>query len=72
VDQLPETAVDPIGNLLQRAVDDPTAAMLDTAPIDDEPLTPEDEAAIAEGLAAAKRGETIPRDQAKSELVSDD
>jgi len=45
---------------------------LDTAPIDDEPLTPEDEAAIAEGLAAAKRGETIPRDQAKSELVSDD
>jgi hypothetical protein len=65
-------AVDPIGNLLQRAVEDPTAAVLDTAPIDDEPLTLDDEAAIAEGLAAATRGETIPWDQAKSELGSDD
>jgi len=63
-------AVDPIGNLLQRAVDDSTAAILDAAPIDDEPLTPGDDAAIAAGRAAAERGETIPWDQAKAELAS--
>jgi hypothetical protein len=57
---------------MQRAVEDPVAAMLDAAPIDDEPVTPEDEAAIADGCAAAARGETISWEQAKSELATDD
>ena len=71
MDELPEMAVDPIGSLLQRAVDDPTAAILDAAPVDDEPVTADDRAAIAEGEAAAERGETIPWDRARSELAAD-
>jgi len=72
VDRLPEETVEPLGNLMQRAIEDPFAAILAAAPIDDEPLTPEDEAAITAGVEAVRRGETIPWEQAKQELAADD
>lgn len=41
---------------------------LSEAPDDDEPITPEDDAAIARGREAYRRGETIPHDQAMREI----
>ena len=42
--------------------------LLDNAPIDDEPTTPEEEAAVQEALEAAARGETISLDELRAEL----
>jgi hypothetical protein len=57
------------GELLE---DDPTALVIAAAPIDDEPLTPEDEAAIAEGHAATERGECITTEELNRRLGLDD
>jgi hypothetical protein len=40
------------------AIEDTIACSLELAPIDDEPLTPEEEAALAEGLADIAAGRT--------------
>lgn len=47
---------------------DPLTGLLDNAPIDDEPTTPEEEAAVQEGLDAASRGETISLDELRDQL----
>jgi hypothetical protein len=47
-------------------------AFLDAAPDDDEPLTVEDEAAIARARARYQRGETIPLEQLMRELEEAD
>jgi hypothetical protein len=47
---------------------DPMTVLLDDAPIDDEPTSPEEEAAIQEALDAAARGETISLDELREEL----
>jgi hypothetical protein len=67
IDQLPEAAVGPVVWLL-RHVQDPMIAVLDVAPEDDEPLTPEDEAAIAQARERYERGEAIPVEQLIREL----
>lgn len=45
-----------------------TGVLLDEAPLDDEPTTPEEEALVQEALDAAVRGETISLDELRSEL----
>jgi len=47
---------------------DPLIELLDNAPIDDEPVTPEEEAAIQVALDEAARGETISLDELRAEL----
>jgi predicted transcriptional regulator len=47
---------------------DPFLRYLDAAPIDDEPLTPEEEAAIAAGRADAAAGRVVSFDDLKREL----
>jgi hypothetical protein len=47
---------------------DPLTRMLDDAPLDDEPTTPEEEAAVQEALEAAERGETISLEQLRAEF----
>ncbi len=47
---------------------DPLLVLLDNAPLDDEPTTPEEEAAVQEALDAAARGETISLDELRAEL----
>ena len=47
---------------------DPLSVLLDSASIDDEPTTPDEEAAVREGLEAAARGETISLDELRAEL----
>ncbi len=53
--------------LLDDLHDLPTV-LLDDAPIDDEPTSPEEEAAVQEALDAAARGETLSLDELRAEL----
>jgi hypothetical protein len=66
VDELPENAVDAAARLLERA-QDPMFALLDAAPLDDEPLTEEDLRAIG----AARKEPGMPWEQARKELLAD-
>lgn len=47
---------------------DALTRLLDDAPLDDEPTTPEEEAAVQEALEAAARGETISLKELRAEL----
>lgn len=76
IEQLPESAIRLAEKMLQSIItefpeDTPRArllAMLDAAPVDDEPLTQEDIAAIQEGKVSIARGEGITLDDLKKEL----
>ena len=46
-------------------------AMLDAAPWDDEPSTPDEDAAVAEARAEIAHGEGVEWDQVKAELSGD-
>lgn len=61
VDELPENELAAVERFLRDLRDDgdPFLGALASAPNDDEPLTPQEEAAIAEGTAAIARGETV-------------
>lgn len=72
VDELPEDSVSAAATLLERASADPVLAVHLLAPVDDEPLTADDEADIAEAEAAMARGDTVPWSQVKVELRADD
>ena len=52
IDELAPESVDAVGRWLERVADDPMIAVLDAAPWDDEPSTPEEEAAVAEAREA--------------------
>jgi hypothetical protein len=58
VDDLPDESIDAAGILLKRA-QDPLAAALEAAPLDDEPYTEEDETVSEEGWAAYQQGEAV-------------
>jgi hypothetical protein len=49
--------------VLEALIVDPFWLALESAPYDDEELTPEDEAALAESEAAFSRGETTPHEE---------
>ena len=53
--------------LLDRETD-PLTALLDDAPLDDEPTSPQEERLVQEGRDAAARGETISLDELGAEL----
>jgi hypothetical protein len=72
IDQLPEghttlAAERSLIHLLDFA-DDPVLKALMNAPIDDEPLTDEERAAVAEGLADLESGDVISDDDLRREL----
>src|ERR1035437_7475401 len=48
---------------------DPLTALLDTAPIDDEPVTPEEDEAVAEARAEIARGEGISAEEIRREFA---
>jgi len=54
-------------SLLDDLRDLPTM-LLDDAPVDDEPTSPEEESAVQEALGAADRGETTSLDALRVEL----
>ena len=53
-----------------RDMGDPLLRTLMEAPIDDEPVTPEEEVAVREAWEEYLRGETISAEEAKRELLS--
>ncbi len=48
--------------------DDPVRRALDNAPIDDEPETPEEAAAVAEARESVARGEVVSHEEMKRRL----
>jgi hypothetical protein len=71
VDELSETeAARALEVLIARRGEQRDALMefLENAPLDDEPTTPEEEAAVQEALEAAARGETITLEEFRAEL----
>lgn len=72
VDNLPDISVNAAATLLQRASADPVLAVHLLTPVDDEPLTADDERDIAEAKMGLARGEGIPWEQVKAELDAAD
>ena len=71
VDELPEEELQPARRFLEylRNMGDPVYRAYLEAPLDDEPLTPEEELAIREGRAAYEAGETRPWEEVREELL---
>jgi hypothetical protein len=53
--------------MLERLLD-PVARAIANAPVDDEPLTPEDEKALAEARESSKTGKWIPHEEVLAEF----
>lgn len=71
VGELPEGELPNVERFLRQRQDrhDPVRDALLNAPEDDEPLTPEDVAAIQEGLDAIERGETVSHHEVRRRLL---
>lgn len=67
IDQLPEGETDKVMSLIVSLL--PGRDALDRAPLDDEPLTEEEAAAVREGREAFARGETISSAEARRRLL---
>ena len=67
IDRLPEAQVSALVGLLETLVD-PVAAALRNAPIDDEPVTEEEEEAVARSREWFKHNEGIPFEQVVADL----
>ena len=73
VDELPDTEIIPARRFLEYLRDtrhEPVLESLVHAPEDDEPLTPEDEAAMEGAKAAYRRGDYLTADEAKREILA--
>ena len=72
IDTIPEDKVSAIGRLLKDAidiaVDDPVRRSLASAPLDDEPLTDEEQARINSADEDLKTGQIRSMDEVKREL----
>lgn len=70
IDDLPEGELPAVERFLadRRASEDPFVRALANAPEDREPLTPEDEAAIQEGLDAIARGDVVTQADVRRSL----
>jgi hypothetical protein len=67
IDQLPEAQLSALVGLLETMVD-PVAAALRNAPIDDEPVTEEEERAVEEAREWLKHNPGIPHEEVIAEL----
>lgn len=56
--------------LLDQRRSDPLTRLLENAPADDEPTTPEEDAGVKEALDAAARGEVISAEEIRREFAS--
>ncbi|MCX6020164.1 MAG: hypothetical protein NTZ05_00235 [Chloroflexi bacterium] len=72
IDQLPDQGVVAAEEFLSELVEaggDPVLRMLNNAPLDDEPLTEEDIAAIQAAKARIRSGRGVPHEEAKRRLL---
>jgi|SRR6202166_1100899 hypothetical protein len=67
IERLPPTQLSAVVGLLE-AMLDPVSRALANAPLDDEPVTGEDEKALAEAREWLKRNKGIPHEQVLAEL----
>jgi hypothetical protein len=67
IERLPATQLSAVVGLLE-AMLDPFSRALANAPIDDEPVTAEEEKALAEASEWSKHNKAIPHDQVLAEL----
>jgi hypothetical protein len=68
VDELPEPELRPARRFLEYLrlqAADPLRAVLDAAPVDDEPVTDDDLAAIREGLEERAAGKVVAHEEVK-------
>ena len=72
LDALPDELLPEAERRLAALRDDPLLRFFLTAPEDDEPLTPEEEALIQEAQAEIARGETIPWEEVEARLFPPD
>lgn len=69
IDDLPESEIGPVAELIVSRGDDPVLRAFEEAPLDDEPWTEDDEAAIAEVQADRAAGmPDIPLEQVMRDL----
>ena len=68
VDQLDAGQLAAVGQLLE-VMTDPVARSLANAPVDDEPISEEEAAALDEAHASIERGEGIPHEEILREFV---
>lgn len=69
VEELTELeAEDTLAYIARRRERDPVLEAFDNAPLEDEPITEEEERAVEEGREAYRRGETYTREQIRQEL----
>jgi hypothetical protein len=69
VDELSEIEAERAIDLVRGELDDPVLRAFRDAPEDDEPLTPEDEAALDRSRREYRRGEGVPLDAIRHELT---
>jgi hypothetical protein len=67
IDRLPPTQLSAVVGLLE-AMLDPVSRAIANAPFDDEPVTAEEEKALAEGREWLKHNKAIPHEQVLAEL----
>ena len=67
IERLAPSQVSALVGLLQ-AMLDPVARAIANAPIDEEPLTPEEEKALAESSEWSKHHQTVPHNQVLADL----
>ncbi len=72
VDDLPDDECHAARRYLEylRSAGGPLRRRFSEAPEDDEPLTPEEAAAIDEAMAELRRGDTVPASEIEREFVS--
>jgi hypothetical protein len=67
IERLPPTQLSAVVGLLE-AMLDPVSRVIANAPIDDEPVTAEDEKALAEAREWSKHNQSIPHEQVLADL----
>ncbi|MGH2853496.1 MAG: hypothetical protein ACRDLF_04800 [Solirubrobacteraceae bacterium] len=68
VDELSEDEAERTLGLMESKLDDPVLKAFNDAPEDDEPLTPEEEAALERSRQEYRRGEGVPLDSIRHEF----
>jgi hypothetical protein len=69
VEELSESEAEGALDYIASCRHDELGALLDSAPVDDEPSTPEEEAAVQLAREELARGETISLDEIRAELA---
>jgi len=68
LDDLPDSEMEPMVELIASRGGDPVMRMLDNAPEEDEEISPEEEAAAAEGRADIEAGRVVSHEEIKREF----